>query len=177
MPDLKRIAASIDKSQSEAIQARATSGQVRSFELMWVTHLIQIHGFKIVPAFTVKQRQNLRDYISRFGPEGALELMVFSVRNWNKVRAFYQFLPPRPVFDSFYFHRDKFLALSVDEADRTRKGSEFLGLAKQAEKEVSKRKEGSLVEMFKSERNKGKEIGHETLSAGRCAFDRSSNHS
>lgn len=151
MVDLREIASLIDKSHEEAIIARATSGQVRSFELLWVTLVMRHHNYQVVPSLTGKQRQNLRDYISRFGPERALSLLNFSVKNWSKAKALYQFLPPRPVWDSFYFHRDKFLALLVEDTERTAKGMASVEQAKRAEKEASHSKV-SLVEMFKRAR-------------------------
>lgn len=156
-PDLKLIARSIDKSQSEAIQVRATSGQVRSFELIWVTRLVQIHNFKVVPALTGKQRQNLRDLISRLGSVEALALLNYSTKKWVSIRMIYPFLPPRPVFDTFYFHRDKFLALMVEEEERKKKSVEAVEHIKSIE-QVSIGNKVSLLDMFKKARGDGKSI-------------------
>lgn len=148
MKDIKQIADSIDKSQAEAIQTRATSGQMRSFELIWATLVMRHHNFQVVPALTGKQRQNLRDLISRLTPEKALSLMTFSVKNWGRAKTTYPFLPPRPVWDSFYFHRDKFLALQVDEAERESKSVASVGHLKEIE--TTKKVIGlSLVDMVR----------------------------
>lgn len=148
MEDLKKVADSIDESQTEAIKARATSGQVRSFELMWAMLLMRHHNFHVVPALTGKQRSNLRDYISRLTPEKALALMTFSIKNWNKAKATYPFLPPRPVWDSFYFHRDKLLALQVEESERESKSVASINRMKEIE--TTKKAAGlSLVDMFR----------------------------
>lgn len=152
-PDLKLIAKSIDKSQGEAIQVRATSGQVRSFELIWVTRLVQIHNFKVVPALTGKQRQNLRDLISRLGPVEALALLNYSAKKWVSIRMVYPSLPPRPVFDTFYFHRDKFLALMVEEEERNKKSGEAIERIKMMEHTRDKSRT-SLVELFKQQKGK-----------------------
>lgn len=154
MADLKQIARSIDRSHQEAIYARATSGQVRSFELIWVTLLMRHHNYQVVPSLTGKQRQNLRDYICRFGPEKALALMVFSVKNWGRARTLYQFLPPRPVFDSFYFHRDKFLAFMIEETERDKKSASATEYLKTIERMPRGAGKNSLVEMFKVARTK-----------------------
>lgn len=146
-PDLRLIVKSVDKSQGEAIQVRATSGQVRSFELIWVTRLVQIHNFKVVPALTGKQRQNLRDLISRLGPVEALALLNYSTKKWVSIRMVYPFLPPRPVFDTFYFHRDRFLALMIEEEERSKKSVEAVEHIKSIE-QVSREDKPSLVEMF-----------------------------
>jgi hypothetical protein len=159
-PDLRLIAKSIDKSQSEAIQVRATSGQVRSFELTWVTRLVQIHNFRIVPAFTGKQRQNLRDLISRLGSVEALSLLNYSIKKWVSIKMIYPFLPPRPVFDSFYFHRDKFLAFMIEEGERNKKSAEAVERIKLIERIPTPMANDkiSLVEMFKKARDNGKGI-------------------
>ena len=122
-----------------------------------MTHLVQIHNFRIVPAFTAKQRQNLRDLISRLGSVEALSLLNYSTKKWVSIRMIYPFLPPRPVFDSFYFHRDKFLALMVDDGERNKKSAEAVEHIKSIE-QVPRRNKISLVEMFKKTRDNGKGI-------------------
>jgi len=154
MQNLKTIAGSIDKAQSSAIQSRATAGQVRSFELTWVSEVIAYHRYKVVPAFTAKQRGNLKDLVSRLGPEESLLLIKFSVKKWVSARMVYPFLPPRPVFDSFYFHRDKFLALMVEEKEKLKKSTEAIEHIKEIKSDSSSSK-ASLVEMFKKARNNG----------------------
>ena len=148
--DLRQVTTEIDKSQTEAIQARATSGQVRAFELTWATLLTNKHKFRVVPALTAKQRQNLRDLISRLGPPEALALINFSVKNWQQVRLIHTFLPVKPVFDSLYFHRDKFLAFMTDEREKNKKSA--IEHLKAIEKEPRIFDKISLVDMFKKER-------------------------
>lgn len=156
-PDLKLIVKSIDKSQGEAIQVRATSGQVRSFELIWVTCLVQDHNFRVVPALTGKQRQNLRDLISRLGPVEALALLNYSTKKWVLIRMIYPFLPPRPVFDSFYFHRDKFLALMVEEEERHKKSIGAVEHIKSIE-QLQGRGKSPLLEMFNRARGEKQNV-------------------
>ena len=153
--DIEGIKREIDTKQTLAIEKRVDEGQIRAFELYWAKLLMEYHNFHVVPTWTAKQRGNGKDIIRRFGAKEAKGLMLSSVRNWERIRVTYPFLPPKPVFDVFCFQRDKFLAVFVAETEAEAKRGIEVRKAKalQEEKRVTPAK--SLTEMFKDERRKG----------------------
>lgn len=161
MSDLNAIVDDVDQRHSAAIDRKAADGSIRALELQWVALLTEEQGFHVVPAFTAKQRANLKDLVLRLGAAETKELIEYSVKNWQRIYAQVSYLPPRPVFDTLYFHRDKFLAYMVEDKERTKKVTENTQKMKQyeifhkREEETAPKTVGqSLSEMVRAERLK-----------------------
>jgi len=98
----------------------------QGLEELWQRLLKKYHGYPVVPAWTRKEKDKAKDIENnRYGDE-ARKLLIYAVRNWGKAKAAYNFLPSLPVWDSLYFHRDKFFALMIEARKAEAKQTEAL---------------------------------------------------
>lgn len=149
------IVKEIDTLQKRAVCIRAANGYLRELELLWGSLLREHHGFKIVPAFTARQRGNLKDMRDRYG-DHTKPLIEFAVRNWVNAVSRYTFLPPAPVFDALYYHREKFDALLISNRLNHSQGNAAAKKIEGHKKEASD-KHMSLMDMVIIAQNKIRE--------------------
>jgi len=115
-----------DKSKEKTGGENKEKAEGQGLEETWQRLLRKYHDYPVVPAWTQKEKDQAKDLENnRYGDE-ARKLLIFSIKNWGKAKAEYNFLPALPVWDSLYYHRDKFFALMLAARKAEAKAGEAL---------------------------------------------------
>ena len=103
---INEIKAQIDDRQNKAIRRLATKGIARATELLWRQEAADRYNLHY-PAFTVKERANLRKFLSEY--IDSVDIMERALIRWKMMRLSpnLNLLGEMPTFGEFFAHRQK----------------------------------------------------------------------
>jgi len=131
-------------------EEEGSKNKEKELESLWRELLKTYQDFPEVPPWTEKEETQARDLHKRYS-DYTTPLIIYAVKDWGTAKSQLNMLPPLPVWNAFYYHRDTFFALMLASQKSVMKSTESVKKIEQWEKETTNGGQ-SLSNLFKTAR-------------------------
>lgn len=106
---IQRLIADIDSQHERTIRKKISGQSVRALELWWNRKVYDHHHIHL-PTWTGRDRQSARIFFRDFLTLPVKDILEWSITHWTVLShtLYLRFLPPKPLWQVFFIHRDKF---------------------------------------------------------------------